>query len=371
MRVFRQMVSMVALLGVVGSLAATAASALAQQALWQSCVKTSEGNREKGCTTEVGETGEYEWLALAESTTIAGHGSLSLGDTKASPSELLVKCTSELTGTAAAEGQGTIKTLTLGGCSVVKGTCESVKVTAGHLPWKTVLMESEGKIRGELESDGSGAPLYTITCGVKTEDKCEYEKATVGLENPSKEALVEAKFDGKTGKAICNHAEKSEKSATGTIEGSVKLEAAQTGVEGLHVALDNPIISAVRQTGSGSRRKECTFAETGNTCVVRVSAFLNPLGTKLKITTETLNPTRGTGKFRYIVPGGNLGGLRECITGLKLVNNATERACAAEIQYIGPARPAVNEWGALYEVKAEEEGTGLVTPTTVVALTTG
>jgi hypothetical protein len=195
---------------------------------WQICEATSEGSFEdEGCTKETA-GGLYEWLTLTEAETISGTSTVELEDSAEISGALRIKCGAEISETLENETEGTITGLELNTCKVVKGTCESPTAKAINLPWKTELTETGSEYRDDIQSDGSGTPGYVITCSgsLKVEDKCEFGTASVGLVNISTEGLVEAKFDASSGKATCNHGEKCPtRSATGTIEGSIKAKA--------------------------------------------------------------------------------------------------------------------------------------------------
>jgi hypothetical protein len=179
-----------------------AAPALAAP-LWQECISAEGGAyKDSLCSKEETEDGAYELVTSLESLAIVGKGTLEFEDSKAISGALRVKCVAEVSGKVGPGSEGKTETMTLTTCSVVKGSCESPKVSAVHLPWKTELAESESENRDDIVSGSSGLPGYTITCGTsaKVEDTCEFE-TSAGLEDAPTEGAVEAKFDSASGKA--------------------------------------------------------------------------------------------------------------------------------------------------------------------------
>jgi hypothetical protein len=217
---------------IAGCVASATATASASPPVWSACLSLTEGRFENGVCTKENVSGSFEILDLSEATEISGSGSLTLEDSKAASGELQVKCSSAITGTVGSENEGKITGVELTSCTVVKGTCESPKASAIHLPWKTEATkteshESEVIFRNNIKNSGSGAPGYIISCGsgTKTEDVCEFEAGTsTSLENQTTEGSVAAEFEASSGKATCNHGEKCPmRSATGTLKGQIKM----------------------------------------------------------------------------------------------------------------------------------------------------
>jgi hypothetical protein len=120
---------------------------------------------------------------------------LELEDSKATL-PTTVKCSSTDTGDVGPEGQDKVLTLTLTGCTSVKGGCSSHILASGvHLPWSTQLVEVENskkekEVRDKVFNSGAGQPGWKVNCtnviGGSEEDVCEFETGTefnLGIDN--------------------------------------------------------------------------------------------------------------------------------------------------------------------------------------------
>lgn len=299
--------------------------------VWEGCTSLEEGGNfeNEGCTKEKAEGG-FEFLELQEPVTITGTGSLEFEDSKASTGTLRVKCTAETSGKDGSGSKGKIETMPLTGCSVVKGTCESPKVSAVGLPWSTEL----GETKDSITTSGSG---FTITCGTGSkvvEDKCEFEKESTEEEDLSSEGDVNMKFNGSSGKAICNHGEKCPmRSATGTVEGTLKIKAEHIGL-----AVLTPWVSRANVGGVPIRGEPiCNFTAVLQTCQIQ---FSNATMRSLKVLNVRIEGVEAGVRYKKAVVG--------CV-----FNMALSPSCTDEVEMTKLAVGTIND----YCIEVRDQGT--------------
>jgi hypothetical protein len=199
-----------------------AATPVLASPVWQTCtnLEAKIGSYEDAkCTKEKAE-GDYEWLEVAGTEKVTSSGTLTLEDTSLGVT-VEVQCSGNNSGSVGPERSGRIEAITNIKCNAGKN-CEKVTKNTEpvHLPWRTELSETEGKIRDTITSAGSGAPGWRVTCKVallgEVTDECTGEKGYTVLENVSGE--VNSIFG--TGKINCTFTG----AETGEIIGTVRTE---------------------------------------------------------------------------------------------------------------------------------------------------
>ncbi len=277
---------------------------------------------------------------------------------------LRVACSAEMSGTVGPESEDRTKTLGLSGCTVVKGTCESPKVTASHLPWDTKMTSTKltsAKLSGSsaeaedaVEEGGSGSPGYTIMCGSKPifEDECEFGKAGTALTNISAEGAVQIKFESKMIKASCNHGEKGSKSATGTIEGSI--DVTEQAGEAIRIAPAVGVgITHIGGTAGGGAQS-CAFTLLNQTCEISVeNVGIETFEIRRQETVEFVGGVMSKGRyFKLRSPP-----MFECVSSGLVTRGtslATGETCRAEV-ILGAEPPGGTALGG-YEVRVRSAG---------------
>jgi len=140
-----------------------------------------------------------------------------------SAQKILILAIFPLGGTDPMEGATAIK------CTTNAGTCGEPEALAVHLPWLDAVEElsvlTEGTQRVTVESGGSGAPGWTVTCNKIVEDECTGE-STVLVENV--ESMVNATFETVSNEkaATCTRGGAKE----GLVEGTILFESTTAGL---------------------------------------------------------------------------------------------------------------------------------------------
>ncbi len=192
--------------------------------VWEGCLEGSTTTKYENskCVKALG-TGKFGWKEIANTDKVTTTGfTIKLTDTGTPLQATSVICTKggEEEGSV---GPGSADRIT--GAKVnspatncrATGDCEATgveKVEGIHLPWRTTLSESGGKVKDTIENSGAGEPGWVTECtsilGGKEKDECTSESTStlesVNLENKltgGTEQLVLGTF-AKAFKAKCS-----------------------------------------------------------------------------------------------------------------------------------------------------------------------